>query len=65
MSMPGNRGNSVASPLINSAFQKAIQAERTRTRPPFQGLQFLSLSFEGLRYKDALLWLGGWFGWLG
>jgi hypothetical protein len=50
--------------LINSAFQKALQAENTQTRPPFQGLQFLSLSFEGLRYKDALLRLGGWFGWL-
>jgi hypothetical protein len=50
--------------LINSAFQKALQAEKTQTRPPFQGLQFLSLSFEGLRYKDALLRLGGWFGWL-
>jgi hypothetical protein len=51
--------------LINSAFQKAIQAEKTQSQPPFHGLQFLSLSFEGLRYKDALLWLGGWFGWLG
>jgi hypothetical protein len=50
--------------LINSAFQKEIQAEKTQTRAPFQGLQFLSFSFEGLRYKDALLWLGGWFGWL-
>jgi hypothetical protein len=50
--------------LINSAFHKAKQAEKTHSRPPFQGLQFLSLSFEGLRYKDALLRLGGWFGWL-
>jgi hypothetical protein len=50
--------------LINSAFQKAKQAEKAQSRPPFRGLQFLSLSFEGLRYKDALLWLGGWFGWL-
>ncbi len=50
--------------LIKSAFQKAKQAEKTQSRPPFQGLQFLSLSFEGLRYKDALLRLGGWFGWL-
>jgi hypothetical protein len=50
--------------LINFAFLKAIQAEKTQTRPPFRGLQFLSLSFEGLRYGDALLWLGGWFGWL-
>jgi hypothetical protein len=50
--------------LINSAFQKAKQAEKTQSPPPFCGLQFLSLSFEGLRYKDALLQLGGWFGWL-
>jgi hypothetical protein len=50
--------------LINLAFQKARQAEKTHSRPPFHGLQFLSLSFEGLRYKDAHLWLGGWFGWL-
>jgi hypothetical protein len=50
--------------LTNLAFQKAIQAEKTHEQPPFQRLGFLSLSFEGLRYKDALLWLGGWFGWL-
>ena len=50
--------------LINSAFQKAKQAEKTQSPPPFHSLQFLSLSFEGLRYKDALLQLGGWFGWL-
>jgi len=50
--------------LTKSAFQKAKQAEKTQSRPPFQGLQFLSLSFEGLRYSNALQWLGGWFGWL-
>jgi hypothetical protein len=50
--------------LINSAFQKATQAEETHSRPPFEGMQFLSLCFGGLRYKDALLQLGGWFGWL-
>jgi hypothetical protein len=50
--------------LTNFAFQKAKLAEKTHSRPPFQGLKFLSLSFEGLRYKDALLQLGGWFGWL-
>jgi hypothetical protein len=50
--------------LINSAFQKAKQAEKTGSRPPLQGLQFLSWSFERLRWKDALLQLGGWFGWL-
>jgi hypothetical protein len=50
--------------LTNSAIQKAKQAEKTHSRPPFQGFQFLSFSFEGLRYKDALLQLGGWFGWL-
>jgi hypothetical protein len=27
-------------------------------------MEFLGLSFEGLRYYDALLALGGWFGWL-
>ena len=29
-----------------------------------QGLEFLGLSFAGLRYCDALDELGGWFGWL-
>jgi hypothetical protein len=29
-----------------------------------QGLEFLELSFAGLRYRDALHELGGWFGWL-
>ena len=29
-----------------------------------QGMEFLGLSFEGLRYVDALHELGGWFGWL-
>jgi hypothetical protein len=29
-----------------------------------QGLEFLGLSFAGLRYRDALHELGGWFGWL-
>jgi hypothetical protein len=38
--------------LINAALEKV------------HGLEFLSLSFEGLRYRDALLRLGGWFGWL-
>jgi hypothetical protein len=50
--------------LINAAFQKAEQATKTQSRPPFDGLKFLLFSFEGLRYKDALLELGGWFGWL-
>ena len=50
--------------LINLAFQKASQAEKTHSRPPFEGLGFLSLSFKGLRYRDALLGLWGWFGWL-
>jgi hypothetical protein len=50
--------------LINLAFQKARQAEKTHSRPPFEGLGFLSLSFKGLRYRDALLGLWGWFGWL-
>ena len=51
--------------LINSAFEKARQAEQSQKQSrPFHSLQFLSLSFEGLRYRDALLHLGGWFGWL-
>jgi hypothetical protein len=48
--------------LINSALQKAKQSERERKQS--QPFRVLSLSFEGLRYKDALLQLGGWFGWL-
>ena len=47
--------------LINFVLQPEKEVEKTQSRPPFQ---FLSSSFEGLRYKDALLWLGGWFGWL-
>jgi hypothetical protein len=50
--------------LVKAAFKEARQAEQRQSRPPFAGLGFLSLSFEGLRYRDALLWLGGWFGWL-
>ena len=29
-----------------------------------EGMGFLGLDFEGLRYYDVLLRLGGWFGWL-
>jgi hypothetical protein len=51
--------------LINSAFEKERQAEQSQEQSrPSHGLQFLRFSFEGLRYRDALLQLGGWFGWL-
>jgi len=49
--------------LINMAFEKGWPDEDTQSRHP-PGFQFLSFSFEGLRYKDALHHLGGWFGWL-
>ena len=48
--------------LIKSAFQEARQTENERKQG--QPFRFFSWSFEGLRYKDALLHLGGWFGWL-
>ena len=50
--------------LINFAFQKARLTEKEQTQKRGHPLRFLSWSFEGLRYRDALLQLGGWFGWL-
>src|SRR5262249_6277640 len=48
--------------LINLAFQKGNQAEKEQGQG--QPFRFLSWPFGGLRYSDALLQLGGWFGWL-
>jgi hypothetical protein len=51
--------------LINAEFEKERQAEQSQTQSqPFHGSDFLLFSFKGLRYRDALLELGGWFGWL-